>query len=363
MATINATEADYNRFCRALTLSPSCATMQKNMRTTSFKTLHKIWEKEEPKYQKLCQAIKDVDLQMDGTFSQRRHAEHGLVTLLSNENHFIALSVVGSRKELHKSSQGLELELSTRAVVAIAVSPLHPTSITHDEHAAVTLMLESHMPAGCCQFHDGWHRLRNLGKYLPPLLEKAGLSKPEADDLARKVMMLLNSAYHTCSGDVAKFLDALDTIPGSFPSESTGVRETIKTFLSKNFPRDSARKYIGKTNTSALEGFHGHHHQFVVKARFVQFYRERTSVHNLIWNAARLRDFLKRNPTTTALPSDILQGDDWIRAGQKALGLVVLSVDDKKMKNKNTNTKKTAPKKQANKEVIFDTETINMWTE
>ena len=125
------------------------------------------------------------------------------------------------------SSQGLELELSTSAIVAISASPLNPTSITHDEHTGVTKMLNdnAHLIPGAEQRHDGWHRKRHTGKYLTTDLEKLGLSKLAVENIVNKVVMLLNSDFYLHRGQPQEFAAALQKIPTYFTEEEETRRD------------------------------------------------------------------------------------------------------------------------------------------
>jgi len=87
--------------------------------------------------------MNDSDAEMDASYSQRRMAEHFFVSLLTDKHHLIVSSAVGSRTELEPTSLRLELEQSTRTVLAISQSPLKLRSITHDEHQGVTTMMSS----------------------------------------------------------------------------------------------------------------------------------------------------------------------------------------------------------------------------
>lgn len=60
------------------------------------------------------------------------------------------------------------------------------------------------------------------------------------------------------------------------------------------------------------------------KTRYLYMYEERTHMHNLMWNAARIDDILLRHPETH-IPAGILKGDDWIRAAQAAHHVLVLA--------------------------------------
>ena len=94
--------------------------------------------------------------------------------------------------------------------------------------------------------------------------------------------------------------------------------------MEKYFPAATLHIYISPTSTSALEAFHGHHHQMIGKTKYLYMYEERTHMHNLMWNAARVDDLLMRFPGTH-IPAGILRGDDWIRASQAAHHVLILA--------------------------------------
>jgi len=346
LSTINCSTGDYDRFCHALTLDAGSSTYYENFRTLSLKQFGKVWEQQEPVYQAFCQQIGATDLQMDGSYSQRRNAEHCFVTLLDGKYQFVVQSNVGSKKELHMSSQALEPELCARAVAAISVSPLKPTSITHDDHTAVNKLMEVNLPQlpGCAEYHDSWHRRRNVAKYLPQELDKAKLPKTEADDVVRKVLMLLGSAYHSFAGDRDGFQGALDAIPTYFSGQSPLLRGVIKGYLDSAYPKETLHMYISKNNTSCLEGFHGHHHQLIGKCTLYHKYRERTYLHNLIWNQARLEDYKWKCPLHN-IPVALFQGHDWLRRAQANLKLIVLAPEPASVVSKRVNRRRTVEQK------------------
>jgi hypothetical protein len=297
-----------------------------------------VWEGQEAHYQQLSQDLGDRHLQLDGSYSQRRQAEHCFVTLLTQEHHLVVLSAVGSKKELGLSSQALELDLSTKAVVKLATSALKPISITHDEHTGVTKMLADHkhlLPA-CVEYHDSWHRRRLLAKYLPSSLEQTKIPQNMVEDISRKVLMIISSAHFTYAGNTAAFLSALEKVPDAFVGEGPKVVEAIRQFLKGAYPQETARLYISNTDTSTLEGFHGHHHQLVGKARYLILYRARSYLFNLIWNANRLDDLLLKKDGVR-LPPGLMQGDDWLRNSQKGLGLLEFPKEPPGFAEKNRN--------------------------
>ena len=351
LSLLNISEGEFSRFCLGLGLPTMATSYFTNFRSRALRGVASVWTGQERGYQELCQAIGDTDLEMDGSFSQRRSAEHCFVSLLSSKHLFLVLSAVGSRKELHVSSQGLELELSTSAIVAISESPLNPTSITHDEHTGVTKMLNdnAHLIPGAEQRHDGWHRKRHTGKYLTTDLEKLGLSKLAVENIVNKVVMLLNSAFYLHRGQPQEFAAALQKIPTYFTEEEEETRAAIAKFLSNYFPVNNLRLYVSDTSTSSLEGLHGHH-QLVGKSRYLLMYKERTYLHNLIWNSARLSEFTDLNPDVP-IPASLLQRDDWIRSAQSTLGLAVNHPESEKAKK---NRKKRLNKKIAKKAKPLD---------
>ena len=135
-------------------------------------------------------------------------------------------------------------------------------------------------------------------------------------------------------------------------------RAAITKFLS-NYPRSTTpcqllpvnnlRLYVSDTSTSSLEGLHGHH-QLVGKSRYLLMYKERTYLHNLIWNSARLSEFTDLNPDVP-IPASLLQRDDWIRSAQSTLGLAVNHPESEKAKK---NRKKRLNKKIAKKAKPLD---------
>jgi len=203
-SVLNNSHGEYSRLCNALTLPPLSRTFYHGFRSLTYKSVIPIWEGQEPLYQTLAQAADDRHLQMDGTYSQRRNADHCTVTLMTSEHHLVVVSAVGSKKELNTTSQGLEPELSARAVLALAASPLKPKSIVHDEHTAVTKLmtdLRRHLPPDFEERHDGWHRKRNVAKYLPDHLSSvSGVTKYQIEDVTNKVLIYLNSAFYKFKG-------------------------------------------------------------------------------------------------------------------------------------------------------------------
>jgi hypothetical protein len=336
LSTLNSTDGDYARFCKALALPPAATTYFTNGRSTSLRKISSLWEGQEKAAQEFAQKIDDRDLEMDGSYSQRRAAEHCFVTLLTSKHHFVVSSAVGSRKELSTTSQGLELELCTNTIVALASSPLQVRSITHDEHVGVTAMMKEKkdlLPPDFIERHDGWHRKKHISKYLPLDLETLPLKKHEIDVTVNLVLMYITSAFFTFAGNPRGFAQAIEQIPGCFAQLSEDAQRQIGEFLTKYFPADTLELYISETSTSSLEAFHGHHHQFVGKGRYLNLYRERTYLHNLIWNAFRLQDFADAHPEVQ-IPNALFQRDDWIRQSQALLHLVPLPAESSRDKAK-----------------------------
>ena len=116
MTSLNASEGDYRRFWKFLTLPPVSRTYYTRGRSLALEFSRKIWGKQERLYQQLAQQLDDRDLETDASYSHRRSAEHCFVTYTS-KHHLIVMSAVGSRKKLQLSSQGLELELTTRGLL------------------------------------------------------------------------------------------------------------------------------------------------------------------------------------------------------------------------------------------------------
>jgi len=335
LTTMNATEGDRERFCKSLGAQVLSKTYFENFRSRALHEIASVWEEQEPLYQELAQTVGDRHLEMDGSYSQRRNAQHCFVTMFTSQYHLIVLSACASKKELNLSSQGLELELCTMAVTAMLKCPLQVKSITHDEHAGVTKMLlemAAQLPEGFEQRHDGWHRKKFVAKFLPSYLEALKLKKNHVDDIVNKTLMYLNSAFHAYAGDITGFAKALREIPSCFPNEEERTRTRIAQFLKEYFPEDQLFMYVSDTNTSDLEAFHGHHHQFVDKARFFYMYKERTYLHNLMWNSVRLEELIdKLGEEHVTLPEGLLRRDDWIRAAQRRLGLVILPAESEEL--------------------------------
>lgn len=220
-------------------------------------------------------------------------------------------------------------------------------------------MLDETLPvlfAGCKQLHDSWHRKRNIAKLLPQELNRAGVPRPKVDIIARNVLLYINSAVHKFT-EYQPFYEAIKKIPSYFQAETLETRRLITEFLEAQFPANGGRFYVGRYNTAALEGFHGDHHQMIGKQRFFQLYAGRTALHNLIWNANRIEDMIKKG---VDVGEKVLRGDAWLQRLQVHLRLAVLPARRKKRRARKPTAKK--PRGRSVVQELLD-EAPNPWEE
>jgi len=147
-----------------------------------------------------------------------------------------------------------------------------------------------------------------------------------------------NSQY---AGNVEGFTTFVRTLPQKFAAADPTLVALISEFLTDFLPPDTISKFCAKESTSRLEGYHSHHHAFQPKFRyFNKYYRERTYLHNLLWNTSRLSALQKKKEIE--VPRGLLQGKDFLRELQRKLGLLVVS-KEKQRKPWQRRTPPTAP--------------------
>jgi len=326
----NMSYGEYVLFCHALAVPSYSETYYKAYRSTSLRVFTSLWDAELIKYQKLAQKIGDRDVAVDATFDHKRDAENAIVTALSCFNAFIVGMACGSRQELQAKSTELEVLLSEQLLDEIIQSPLTLRSITHDEHQGVIKAFERKrhlLPSGFKRNHDPWHKFKRLQKEFTERAQKAKISVTAIEECNLRLMAYVLSALQQYRGKPRDFAAVVLELPNKFVDYGDTVVSVLRSFLAEFLPPDTIGKFCADTDTSALEGFHAHHHQYIPKFRFYHLYRERTAFHNLLWNSRRLEVFLAKEENEQWLPMvselDILREHEFLRRAQLELGLAV----------------------------------------
>jgi len=138
--------------------------------------------------------------------------------------------------------------------------------------------------------------------------------EPGCGGSCKNTCNVLHPGTSSALGNSIVFKEVIYSLHLKFGLYGSNVQDAIKAFFVNFLPEDASELnvFCADTSTSALEGFHFHHHQDIPKSRSYIKYQERVFQHDLLWNENRLAAALEDNdppppPSSSAHVGDLLQ--------------------------------------------------------
>jgi len=212
---------------------------------------------------------KDLNMITDGTYSHRRNAQWCVVPFMSHVYNLIFYVKVGNQKELKKTANQLEFEISKQALIEISkMEDFKMVSLTHDEHIELCKWLTERLNKGDLfnysleEYCDFWHKNKSLDKtFLKFAVGLGDQDKGQIQEIIRGLRYYFKECKAGCRGSGDDFYEWWKKVPSKFQHESAEMQSCISKFGTFFVPEEKKRHYASDFSTSPMEGFNGYNHR------------------------------------------------------------------------------------------------------
>jgi len=167
----------YEALCRGMGMKSLGRSTFETNRNHYYDLLRPIFERHLVNMQYLVRFLGDNDFLTDGTHSHKRNAQWGIAVLISSVLYLIVGFEVANQKIDRIKASELE-PFATRVMLEkiLADGILKLETVTHDEHSAVTKILEDKKIK---QKFDPWHKHKNIDSFFRKLVPFGKLEENE----------------------------------------------------------------------------------------------------------------------------------------------------------------------------------------
>lgn len=256
-------------------------------RNQYYDLLRPIFERHLVNIQYLVRFLGDNDFLTDGTHSHKRNAQWGIAVLMSRVLYLIVGFEVANQKIDRIKASELE-PFATRVMLEkiLADGILKLETVTHDEHSAVTKILEDKKIK---QKFDPWHKHKNIDSFFRKLVPFGKLEENEIKKTVGGLSYYFLEFQRQAGGNSPLFKKLWESLPSKFNSYSI-YEPTIKKFSELFIPKNNYDRYCNTILSSPVESFNSFHHETYPKNKFFPKYYDCRAFHSMIkWNISELR--------------------------------------------------------------------------